>query len=82
MLERLQEAVADIEQLKADLLSTSHPSKHTAQPAAAVKKKRKAQSMATGVGMRRGRAQVSKLKPVPDPVLGPSHVGSQGPLFV
>ena len=49
MLERLQESLADIEQLKADLLSTVPPPKHTALPAAVVKKKRKAHSMAHGL---------------------------------
>lgn len=61
MLQRLQESLADIEQLKADLLSTVPPPKHTALPAAVVKKKRKAHSMAHAHGLRQDRR--SKAKP-------------------
>ena len=61
MLERLQESLADIEQLKADLLSTVPPPKHTALPAAVVKKKRKAHSMAHAHGL--GQDRQSKATP-------------------
>ena len=56
MLEKLQQAVADIEQMKADLLSTGRPAKHPNMPGAATpKKKRKAQQVppwARSVGQR------------------------------
>lgn len=59
MLMRLQEALADVEQLKADLLITKDPAR---QPITAPKKKRKAQSIAQHPALRRSQGQSSKLK--------------------
>lgn len=58
MLERLQEAVADIEQLKAGLLSTGRRAKHPA----ASQKKRKAQSVTQHQALSRGLSQTRKQK--------------------
>ena len=59
MLMRLQEALADVEQLKADLLITEDPAQ---QPTTAPKKKRKAQSITQHPALRHSQGQSSKLK--------------------
>ena len=75
MLARLHEAVADIEQLKTELLSTGRPSK---PPSAMVKKKkRKAHSMIVANGLCYGQGQSSKPK-VYTPVLGASYRAALG----
>ena len=66
MLERLQEAVADIEQLKADLLSTGRRAKHPA----ASQKKRKAQSLTQHQALSRGLSQSRKQKANAVPAFG------------
>lgn len=70
MLERLQEAVADIEQLKADLLSTGRRAKHPA----ASQKKRKAQSVTQHHAMSRGQSQSRKQKANAVPAFGLSSI--------
>ncbi len=59
---RLQEALADVEQLKADLLNSEDPACQPAHSIAAPKKKRKAQSMIQHPALRHGQGQSSKLK--------------------
>lgn len=59
---RLQEALADVEQLKADLLMTEDSARQPAQPTTAPKKKRKAQSMIQHPALRHGQGRASKLK--------------------
>ena len=70
MLERLQEAVADIEQLKADLLSTGRRAKHPA----ASQKKRKAQSVTQHRALSQGLGQSRKQKANAVPALGLSSI--------
>ncbi|KAA6427226.1 MAG: hypothetical protein FRX49_02983, partial [Trebouxia sp. A1-2] len=62
VLMRLQEALADVEQLKADLLMTEDSARQPAQPTTAPKKKRKAQSMIQHPALRHGQGRASKLK--------------------
>ncbi|KAL0038132.1 hypothetical protein WJX79_004099 [Trebouxia sp. C0005] len=62
VLMRLQEALADVEQLKADLLMTEDSARQPAQPTTAPKKKRKAQSMIQHPALRHGPGRASKLK--------------------
>ena len=59
---RLQEALANVEQLKADLLITEAPARQPAKPTTVPKKKRKAQSMIQHPALRHGPGQSSKLK--------------------
>ncbi|KAL0023943.1 hypothetical protein WJX77_002481 [Trebouxia sp. C0004] len=62
MLMRLQEALADVEQLKADLLITEDPAWQPAQSVAAPEKKRKAQRLIQHPALRHSQGQSSKLK--------------------
>jgi hypothetical protein len=76
MLMRLQVALADVEQLKADLLITEDPARQAAQPAAAPKKKRKAQSMIQHPALSHSQGRTSKLKA--NAALASGHVDSAG----
>ena len=62
MLMRLQEALADVEQLKADLLNSEDSARQPGQPTTAPKKKRKAQSLIQHPALSHGPGRSSKLK--------------------
>ena len=78
MVMRLQEAVADVEQLKADLLNSEVPAQQPAQPTTVPKKKRKAASMIQHPALRHSQGRSSKLKA--NGALARGHGDSSGEL--
>ena len=78
MVMRLQEAVADVEQLKADLLNSEDPARQPAQPTTVPKKKRKAASMIQHPALRHSQGRSSKLKA--NGALARGHGDSSGEL--
>ena len=76
MLMRLQVALADVEQLKADLLTTEDSARQPGQPATVPKKKRKAASMIQHPALSHSQGRTSKLKA--NAALASGHVDSAG----